>query len=110
MLDGLFDGITATSVDGWTIAVGIFVAGTNIPIRHFRGHRPILSKGRCVTDLLNGITLVPFAMMVGAVFSKAVLNDLIQSNMVLMAVAGAIGMIFIIGEILKPETSNSRPD
>jgi hypothetical protein len=110
MIKGLLDLIVATGVDGWTILVGILVAGANIPARHFRGHKPVFSKGRCAGDLLNGITLVPFAMMVGAVFSKALLNDLIQSNMVLMAVAGAIGMIFVVGEIMKPETYGARQE
>jgi hypothetical protein len=100
MTDVLAAGV---GINAATMIVGIATVGINILVRFFSGHKPCISRGRCASDLLNGVVLVPFALMFLSVFSDTLLHDLIQTNMVLLSVAGGIGLFFALGEILKPE-------
>ena len=52
-------------------------------------------------DFLNGTTLVPFALMIGSVASRDIFDLLTQTNMAFVGVAGSIGIVFVIGELLE---------
>ncbi|MGO9720868.1 MAG: hypothetical protein ACLPOA_09830 [Methylocella sp.] len=92
------------SIDAVTMLIGFAVVVINIVIRFFKGHKPCISRGKCASDLLNGVTLVPFFVMLVSVFSATLLQELIKTNMVLLSTAGGIGGFFALGEILKVES------
>jgi len=45
--------------------------------------------------------LVPFVMMVGSVFSSDMLNGLLSSAKITVAIGGLAGLFFVIGELSK---------
>jgi hypothetical protein len=55
------------------------------------------------TDFLNGVVLVPFAMMLAVPFSPIVLEYLRNSNPVIFALAGGIGLIFVVAELFNTD-------
>ena len=99
MLDFLISAVS--TIDGATVAVGVTAVAAKIPIRQILGHKPIFSSSGCASDLLNGVTLVPFGLMVGSAFFPNLLEHLAKTNIVLIAVSGGIGIFFVLGELLK---------
>lgn len=51
--------------------------------------------------MLNGVMLIPFSMMVGSIFSSQLMDQLMSSTKITVAIAGLAGLIFVIGEIFK---------
>jgi hypothetical protein len=52
-------------------------------------------------DILHGASLVPFAVLIGCVFSSELLKEAVQSNRVFFGIAGLLGIAFLAGEIGK---------
>jgi hypothetical protein len=86
-------------IDALTVGVGLLVSLGKAGWR--------LSKGIATTipvacaDLLNGAVIVPFFLMIGAVFSNVILTYLRTTSPVSTAIAGAIGLFFVVGELRK---------
>jgi len=62
---------------------------------------PRFSKEEAIIDLLNGVTIVPFLLMIGSVFSSELTKELIASAKVTLGIAGGVGLIFVLGELFK---------
>lgn len=75
--------------------------------------RPIRRKcdsnftGACFTrddliiDFLNGTVLVPFLILIATAFSKQMLAAALETNKLFFAIAGGIGLIYILREFLN---------
>jgi hypothetical protein len=50
-------------------------------------------------DFLNGVVVVPFLVMALIPFSHLAQEILSQSNSAIFAIAGGIGLIFVVGEL-----------
>ena len=97
-----FDG---NIVDMTTISVGVAASAVS-PLKRFIGTRkPYFNRDKAISDILNGVTLVPFLMMVGSVFSSDILNGLMSSAKITVAIGGLAGLAFVIGEIFNDKTS-----
>jgi hypothetical protein len=55
-----------------------------------------------VIDFLNGATLVPFLLLVGSVMSSELLQEALKAKLSI-GLAGAVGVLFIAGELLASE-------
>lgn len=86
-----------------TIAVGVLVTFFRPTRRLVNGKRPLTTRQEAVTDFLNGATLVPFVLLIGAVFSSSLLKALVESSKPTLAVGGVVGLIFVIGELFAKD-------
>jgi hypothetical protein len=59
----------------------------------------ISEKLDCIFDFLNGTTLIAFGLLVATAFSNRFLHLALQSKLSI-AIAGAVGLIFVCGEFL----------
>lgn len=83
----------------------ILVACSTSFIRPFR--RLLEKKYPCfnlrdtVVDFLNGTVIVPFALLVGATFSKVMLEEALNSNKLFLTIGGVIGLMFVFREYFR---------
>ncbi|MFT0532495.1 hypothetical protein ACMHYJ_06610 [Castellaniella hirudinis] len=95
--------LTDGSINAATILAGV-ISTTIRPTRRFFRRRCDGFQGKCwnsqktITDFLNGSTAVPFICLVLSAFYPG-MAVIVMNNKATMAVAGAIGLIFVIGEI-----------
>lgn len=98
----------ASVMDGFVNAATILAGAGSVfirPTRRWLRKRCNGYNGHCwgsqkvITDFLNGATAVPFACMAATVFYPG-LAPIILANKATLAMAGAIGLIFVIGEII----------
>lgn len=95
--------IDGNSVDIVTIIVGALSSTLRPAKQYFLKRKPYFSREKAINDMLNGVMLIPFLMMVGSIFSSELMNQLISSSKITVAIAGFAGLIFVLGEILKDE-------
>jgi hypothetical protein len=88
-------------VDISTIVVGGLSAAIRPLKRMCSKNKPYFSREKGINDMLNGVMLIPFSMMVGSIFSSELMNQLMSSTKITVAIAGMAGLIFVIGEIFK---------
>ncbi|GFM68902.1 MULTISPECIES: hypothetical protein [Pseudomonas syringae group] len=88
--------VTEWTIDAWTVVVGLFC----VVLRWFMQGRSI-RKDECVVSFLNGATMVPFFVLAVSVFSPALL-DLALAAKGPTALAGCVGIFFVLGETLSP--------
>jgi len=77
--------------------------------RRFKGYKPCFDVRSCTKDLFNGVALVPLLLLIAAVFSKEIMQEALQTNKVFMAIGGCVGVIFVLGELLKPDPTLETP-
>jgi hypothetical protein len=87
-------------VDGVTLLVAVLTIPTKIAFRWLRGIAPISTTRKCGVDFLNGTAIVPFMLMLGSTASRDVFDLLTQTNMAFVGIAGGIGIVFVMGELL----------
>ena len=63
--------------------------------------KPYFTREYAILDLLNGVTIVPFVLMIGSVFSTKLTQELMTSAKITLGIAGGVGLIFVLGELLK---------
>ena len=88
-------------VDIATIVVGGLSSAIRPIKRVYFNNKPYFSREKCINDMLNGVMLIPFSMMVGSIFSSQLMDQLMSSTKITVAIAGMAGLIFVIGEIFK---------
>ena len=92
-------GIDGNAIDMATIVCGLLA----VLIRPWRIKQLTgkwsWDRGKSVLDFLNGASLVPFAVMAMSAFWTKLLQEVIQAKASL-ALAGTIGLLFLIGEAL----------
>lgn len=89
------------AADIWTIGVAASAILIRPLKRNIKGQTPCWKLNDCVKDFLNGSTLVPFVLLIGSVMSSKVLAEALQTNKVSMALAGMIGLLFILRELFS---------
>jgi uncharacterized membrane protein YdcZ (DUF606 family) len=71
--------------------------------------RAVKKSGPCfalrdiVVDFLNGTVIVPFTLLIGATFSKTILEEALKSNKLFLAIGGVIGLLFVLREYFHGE-------
>jgi hypothetical protein len=55
-----------------------------------------------INDALSGASVLPFVLMMAAVFSSQMLKAALETNKVYMGIGGLIGLLTIVAELLKP--------
>lgn len=88
-------------VDITTIVVGGLSSAIRPIKRVYFNNKPYFSREKGINDMLNGVMLIPFSMMVGSIFSSQLMDQLMSSTKITVAIAGMAGLIFVIGEIFK---------
>ncbi len=93
--------LDGNEVDMITIAVGMGIALICPIQRCIRNQKPYFIRETATVDVLNGVMLVPFIMMIGSVFSSDMLKELLSSSKITVAIGGLAGLIFVLGELFK---------
>jgi hypothetical protein len=88
-------------VDSITIALAFVIVVGKLLTRWKLDKRPFATVGMCTVDLLNGAVVLPFMLMVGAVFSSVIYDYLKSASAGTTALAGGIGLFFVLGELSK---------
>jgi hypothetical protein len=60
------------------------------------------NRDRVISDLLNGADLFPFLVLIPAAFSSYVIKEISHSSVVTFSLSGALGMIWVSGELRRP--------
>lgn len=89
------------SADGVTFLVALLCA----LIRFLQNcwHKSKTVSKDLVFSVLNGASIFPFCLMAGGVFSQSWL-ELAVSSKISMAIAGLVGLLFVTGEVLSPDS------
>jgi hypothetical protein len=85
--------------DAASLAVAI-VAGVGNAIRR-RVHGSKIDQATILRDVLSGAALVPFLAMTASAFWPEVFYIFSQSNHVVVSLAGFLGCMFVVNEILR---------
>lgn len=92
-------------VDAATIALGLLIVVTKIGFRWKWKKSPAISVPACGVDFLNGTVVVPFGLMLASAFApmfgQKVVAYLKSGSPVMTAIAGGIGLFFVIGELCR---------
>lgn len=56
-----------------------------------------------IVDFMNGLLIVPFCLLIGSVFSSALLQSAVTLNRGLFAEAGFIALAFVMRELFGPD-------
>src|SRR5258708_34802303 len=54
-----------------------------------------------IADIMNGASLVPFALLIGCVLSSDLLKTALETSKVFMGIGGLIGFVFLAGGIYR---------
>lgn len=92
-------------IDGSVADIGTIVCGLAAmlvkPIkRRWQGRKPCFTQRDLIVDFLNGATVPAFLLLVGSVVSSKILEEALKTAKTSMALAGVMGLIFIIREII----------
>ncbi len=60
------------------------------------------NRDRVISDLLNGAALFPFLVLIPAAFSSYVIKEISHSSVVTFSLSGALGMVWVSGELRRP--------
>jgi Na+/H+ antiporter NhaC len=93
--------IDGNIVDIATIIVGVASSAVRPVKRYFTKTGPYFHREKAISDMLNGVMLAPFSMMVGSIFSSDLMQELIASAKITLAIAGLSGLFFVLGELFK---------
>jgi hypothetical protein len=85
-------------IDMATIIVAVAACFIRPIRRKIRGTSPCFSYEKMVIDFLNGTVLVPFMLLVGAIFSRTLLEEAVKTNKLFFAIGGIIALFFVIRE------------
>lgn len=66
-------------------------------------HRSKTKSQDLVFSVLNGASIFPFCLMMGGLFSETLLGLAVASKLS-MAIAGFVGLLFVMGEVISPES------
>lgn len=61
-----------------------------------------MTSGDAGMSLLNGASIFPFVLLLGSTIDETMMKAALDSSLS-MALAGAIGLIFVCGEVLSPD-------
>jgi hypothetical protein len=84
-----------------TILVGLIPPVFRILARLSKNINPFFIREQAIADMLNGVMLVPFLMMIGSVFSSRIMTERFSSAKITVAIGGIAGLFFVLGEFFK---------
>jgi len=90
-------------VDMLTITGGVVGVFVKPSLRYFRNSRPCWIHRGAVNDFLNAASFSPFALLFLAPFNHWVLSELVTATKVTLGLAGGIGILYVIKEMLSIE-------
>ena len=88
-------------VDSVTIGTAFAVVIIKVLARWKTNRNPAASVRLCGVDFLHSSVIIPFLLMVGAVFNQTAYDYLKATSASTTAIAGGIGLFFLIGELSK---------
>lgn len=98
--------LSELGIDGnWFNITTFLVAVFCIFVRPFRRSRMANRDGNCwradkaVYDFLNGLAVVPFAVMPMTLFSSTMMS-VIKDNLSTLGAAGFVGFVYVISEVI----------
>lgn len=91
-------------VDMLTISGGVVGVFVKPFLRFARNSRPCWIHRSAVNDFLNAASLAPFALLFLAPFNKWVLAELVTATKVTLGLAGGIGILYVVKELLSVES------
>lgn len=71
-------------------------------------HKSKTTSKDLVFSVLNGASIIPFCLLVAGLFSQSMLDMAISSKLS-MALAGLVGLLFVLGEVISPESLRVVP-
>jgi len=83
-----------------TVVVGIAATVVKPCHRRFRGYGWQAKRDEIIYDLLSGVAIVPFGVIALSVFQPSLVEH-VKDDPVLLAVAGIIGLIYVIADLIK---------
>jgi len=92
-------GFDPYGVDPVTIVIAITAAIATLTVRYFRNVKPAATRRRIANDFLNGSVIFPFLLLVFSVFSNRTF-EYIKDSKLAVALAGGVGITFVIGELI----------
>jgi len=95
--------LDGSAVDMATIIVGFFPPLVRLIGRIKTGRKPCFIREKAIIDMLNGVMLVPFVLMIGSVFFSQLMQELMSSAKITVAIGGLAGLFFVIGELFKDD-------
>jgi len=110
----LFALMSDFGVDQYTILAAIFGIFVRPLRRLIAGHRPCFDSHAAIFDAFNAGALIPFIYLIVSVFSKNTLDELLRSSKPSLGLAGIVGVIFVLTELIslppRKPGSDPRPD
>jgi hypothetical protein len=105
---------TAPSLDGSPVdMMAITAAIVAVTFRLFRRQHQFgairTTAPELISDALNGAAVVPFILMICAVFSSGMLNMLVSSSKVTIGLGGVIGVIYSLAPFFREITGSVEP-
>jgi len=88
-------------LDMLTIVAGFFAIFIKPMLRRRLNISPRWVHRDAINDFLTGASIVPFALLLGAIFNKWILDQLIQGSKVSLGLAGGIGVMFVLKELFS---------
>lgn len=67
--------------------------------RAVKGSEVWFTRVDCGKDFLNGAAAAPFVFLFGSAFSKTLLDITLHAGPATLALAGGVGLIFVVGEL-----------
>ena len=90
-------------VDMLTISGGLVGVFVKPILRYARSRPPCWIHRTAVNDFLNAASFAPFALLLLAPFNHWVLNELVAATKVTLGLAGGIGILYVVKELLSLE-------
>lgn len=101
-------------IDGNVAEIGAVVCGlvamlVKPVMRRWAGRKPCFTQRDLLVDFLNGATTPAFLLLVGSVVSSKILEEALNTAKTSMALAGVMGLIFIVREIITDVQAATVP-
>jgi hypothetical protein len=89
------------TIDAITLATGFLAVVAKLIWRYLSGRRPIFIVQMMTVDFLNGSVIFPFVLLISSVFSSEIRGLLLQTSPLSLALAGGIGLMFVLEELIR---------
>ena len=99
-MEGVVEAIVDIGTDGITVGVAAFAVLVRCIQACYMKTR--IHVAMCVQSFFNGASIFPFVLLLSAAFYKE-LFDLAVGSKLSLFLAGGIGLIFVLGELLSPQ-------
>lgn len=86
------------TLDQVTFIVAVIVVGLKIGMRAYNGKQWLVAN-KLGKDFLNGGVIVPFGVMIAALFNASLFKEMTSASTLSVALAGGIGLFFLFEEL-----------